>query len=95
MAMKGAYDAVPYQILQRCAAAVIEARRFGLGHAAFVVQAFHCPPKSFEMFSLFCKAVDAPAERGRMVFAQAGEIRLGIGWADCDFATDKEMSSAL
>ena len=31
-----AYREVPYQILQRCAAAVIEARRFGLKNAAFM-----------------------------------------------------------
>ena len=91
----GGYGNVSYQILQRCAAAVIEARRFGLRHAAFVVQSFHCPAKSFEMFALFCEAVKAPAERGQMVFTDAEGIRLGIGWAECEFATHAEMASLI
>ncbi|MBI2918963.1 MAG: hypothetical protein HYY01_13355 [Chloroflexi bacterium] len=91
----GAYRDVPYQILQRCAAAVIEARRFGLKHAAFVVQSFGSPAKSFDLFGGFCKAAKIPAERDRMNFVQVAEVRLGIGWADCSFASDAEMASVL
>ncbi len=91
----GAYDAIPYQILQRCAASVIEARRFGLQNAAFVVQAFLSPSKSFEMFERFCQALGIPATRDRMSFAQVGEIKLGVGWADCKLASDAETVSVI
>ena len=83
---------VPYQLLHRCAAAVIEARRFGLPNAAFVVQAFKSPDESFEAYSQFCRAVNLEPERGRMRVTSVGEIRLGIGWADCPFATDAEVA---
>jgi hypothetical protein len=92
-AAAGAYSLVPYQVLHRCAAAVIEARRFHLQSAVFVVQSFGAPPESFEAFSRFCQAVNIKAERGRMQISTVGEIRLGIGWADCPFATDAEIAS--
>jgi hypothetical protein len=90
-----AYRDVPYQILQRCAAAVIEARRFGLKNAAFIVQSFSSPDKSFQMFGKLCKALGIQVERGGMNFVQMGGINLGIGWAECPFATDAEIASAL
>ena len=91
----GAYDGVPFQILQRCAAAVIEARRFELSHAAFLVQAFSAPQESFGVFERFAAAVGFPAERNRLHFATVGEVQLGIGWVDCPFASDQEMAAAL
>lgn len=91
----GAYSNVPYQILQRCASAIIEARRFALKHAACVVQSFSAPAKSFDLFARFCEAASIPAERDRMNFVQVDQVRLGIGWADCPFATDAEMASVL
>ena len=94
-AAANAYRDIPFQILQRCAAAIIEARRFGLKHAAFVVQAFGCPEESFDLFWRFCEAANILADRNRMSFIQVAEISLGIGWADCPFATDVEMASVL
>jgi hypothetical protein len=88
-----AYSLVPYQLLHRCAAAVIEARRFGLPNAAFVVQAFNSPAESFEAYFRFCRAVSLNPERGRMCVTSVGEIRLGIGWADCPFATDADVAA--
>jgi len=91
----GAYQGVPFQILHRCAAAVIEARRFRLTHAVFLVQSFNAPPNSFEKYALFANALGLPANRNRLEFADAGEIRLGIGWVDCPFGTDAQMATAL
>lgn len=91
----GAYDAVPFQILQRCAAAVIEARRFRLNHAVFLVQSFGAPPESFEKYARFAAALGLPANRTRLEFSDVREIRLGIGWADCSVATDAQMAAAL
>jgi hypothetical protein len=87
-----AYSLVPYQVLHRCAAAVIEARRFRLPSAAFVVQSFEAPPESFEAFAGFCRAINLKAERSKMCITKVGEIQLGIGWADCPFATDADVA---
>lgn len=87
------YDKVPYQLLHRCAAAVIEAKRFRVPNAAFVVQAFKSPAESFEVYSRFCRAVNLKAESGQMHVTSVGEIRLGIGWADCPFATDADVAA--
>jgi len=91
------YTDVPYQILQRCAAAVIEARRFGLKHAACIIQSFGAPEKSYGHFEKFCHAVgiDKP-ERNCMKFVKVGDdILCGIGWAECDLATDKQLASVV
>jgi hypothetical protein len=92
------YTHVPFQLLHRCAAAVIEARRFGLKNAAFIVQSFGPQSSSesssnFEAFSRFCRAVNFKAQRGQMQIAAVEEIRLGIGWTDCPFATDAEVAA--
>jgi hypothetical protein len=84
---------VRYQLLHRCAASVIEAKRFGFQHAAFVVQAFNTPSDGFEEYSVFCRALSIPAKRGFLVTASVGDISLGIGWADCRFATDEEVAA--
>lgn len=92
-AASDAYSLVPYQLLHRCAAAVMEAERFSVPNAAFVVQAFQSPDESFEAFSRFCQAVNIAAERGQMHMATVEGIRLGIGWADCLFATNAEVAA--
>ncbi len=90
-----AYDGVAYQLLHRCAAAVVEARRFQLQHAAFVVQSFGCPDTSFQEFLKLCQAMGLRAERGRMHVSSAGQVRLGIGWADCTNATDEQLAALV
>jgi hypothetical protein len=87
------YSPVPYQLLHRCAAAVIEAKRLQLPNAAFIVQAFEAPAESFEAFSRLCRAVGVKAERGRMHIASVGDMPLGIGWADCPLANDEQVAS--
>jgi hypothetical protein len=91
---KDGYLAVPYQLLHRCAAAIIEAKRLRLQHAAFVVQAFDPRAESFGEFSRMCNELGVTAERGRMQFAKVGDVHLGIGWADCPLATDREVDAA-
>ncbi len=91
----GAYDSVPYQILQRCAAAVIEARRFRLAQAIFLVQSFNAIESSFEHYSMFASVLGLPATRGRLEFTNVAEIRLAIGWVDCCFATDSQLAAAF
>jgi hypothetical protein len=88
----GAYSSVPYQLLHRCAAAVIEALRLGLQHAAFVVQAFQSPPKSFAAFSALCTAMGLEVERGQMRLTSVRKVQLAVGWADCPLATPEEVA---
>jgi hypothetical protein len=86
---------VRYQLLHRCAASVIEAKRFGLSHAAFVVQAFTAPEKSFQDYALFCRALNVPATRGKMATTSVDRISLSIGWVDCPFAIDGEIAATV
>ena len=84
---------VPYQILHRCAAAVIEAKRLKLRHAAFLVQSFSAPEKSFQAYAAFCQALGLQQARGGMSMSSVGDISLGVGWADCPFATDQQIAA--
>jgi hypothetical protein len=84
---------VRYQMLHRCAASVIEARRLGYQHAAFVVQAFNTPEKSFQDFVVFCRALKIPAARGSLATTSVGGISLSVGWADCPAATDEAVAA--
>jgi hypothetical protein len=86
---------VRYQMLHRCAASVIEAKRLGFQHAGFIVQAFNTPDQSFQDYAIFCKALNMPAARGEMRTTFVGEIALSVGWADCPFATDKEVADTV
>jgi hypothetical protein len=84
---------VRYQMLHRCAASVIEARRLGCPHAAFVVQAFDTPDESFRDYQLFCEALKIPASRGGMGATTAAEVALSVGWVDCPFADDAAVAA--
>jgi hypothetical protein len=87
------FSRVRYQMLHRCAASVIEAKRLGFQHAAFVVQAFETPDSSFQDYAVFCEALKIAAERGRMATTSVDGISLGVGWADCPLATDAEVAA--
>ena len=51
-----------------------------------------CPPKSFDAFSRMCSAMGVPVDRERLQVTTVDGIRLGVGWADCSFATDTEVA---
>jgi hypothetical protein len=72
---------------------VIEAKRLGFQHAAFVVQAFNTPAQSFEDYSIFCRALKVAATRGQMRTTYVDSISLGVGWADCPLARDDEVAA--
>jgi hypothetical protein len=82
-------------MLHRCAASVIEAKRLGLEHAAFFIQAFDTPDKSFHDYVMFCEALKINATRGAMATTSVGNISLSIGWADCALATDEQIASIV
>jgi uncharacterized protein DUF6946 len=87
------FSRVRYQMLHRCAASVIEAKRLGFQHAAFVVQAFDTPDSSFQYYALFCEALKIAAERGRMATTSVDDVSLSVGWADCPLASDADVAA--
>jgi Domain of unknown function (DUF6946)/FAD-NAD(P)-binding len=94
-ALVESYSEVAYQLLHRCAAAVIEAERCNAPNAAFIVQAFRAPIESFNEFAKFCAAFGAKAESGRMQMVSVGAVRLGVGWAECPLATDEDIAAIV
>lgn len=90
-----AFLQVRYQMLHRCAASVIEAKRLRTQHAAFVVQAFNTPEKSFRDYAVFCEALKIPPARGSLARTSVGGIDLGVGWADCPLSTDEQVASVV
>jgi hypothetical protein len=86
---------VRYQILHRCAASVIEAKRLGFQQATFVVQAFNTPVQSFYDYKAFCDALGIPAARGEMATTAIDGISLSVGWADCPLSTSEEVAATV
>jgi len=84
-----------YQLLHRCASAVIEAKRLGLSQAAFIVQAFNAPESSFEDYALMCRSLDIRDSRGLLVSTSVDAVKLHVGWADCPLATDAEVAATV
>jgi hypothetical protein len=89
------FQTVKYQILHRCATAVIEARRWDVPHAAFIVQAFQAPHHSYQDFSTFCQAINLAPARNTLLKTQVGNVTLGIGWLDFNFATPNQIAKAI
>jgi hypothetical protein len=88
------FGPVRYQMLHRCAASVIEAKRLDLSHVAFVVQAFNTPENSFQDYTVFCRALKVAPTLGTIVRTTALEgISVSFGWADCRTATDAEIAA--
>jgi hypothetical protein len=86
---------VRYQILHRCAASVMEAKRFGFQQAAFVVQAFDTPDQSFRDYAMFCECLGIPAARGNLATTTIDGISLSVGWADCPLSTSEEVAATV
>lgn len=92
---EGAFLPVAYQLLHRCASAVIEARRFGLQHAACIVQAFNTPNPSFAAFTEFCQVMGMNVPRGGIQTTIVDDVHLAIGWADCPLALDAQIAAIV
>lgn len=90
---EGAYAPIAYQLLHRCAAAVIEARRLHLHHAILLVQAFDSPATSFAEYDKFCQVLGLPSTRGQIHTTKVDNISLGLGWVDCPKATDRMIAA--
>jgi hypothetical protein len=84
------WQQVRYQLLHRCAAAVLESKRLSLSHAAFIVQAFDSPQVSFNEYSTFCNSFGIPPVRNALASTRFDGITLK-GWADSPLATNEEV----
>jgi hypothetical protein len=89
-------DRCRYQLLHRPVAAILEARRFGLQHALFLVQSFAADPGSFQDFSCFARELGVDVAENRIVCAgQRAGVSLWIAWISSDPATDSVVAAAL
>lgn len=93
-ATEGAYDIVPYQLLQRTAAAVIEAKRFRLRHAALIVQGFNCPKESIDAYGELCTACGIREAYSFMHITRIGDIELGLALAQCPFMHESDNAAS-
>ena len=84
---------VRYQMLHRCAASVIEAKRLGCPHAAFLVQGFNTPDTSFRDYETFCEVMKIPPSRGGLARTAAAGVILSVGWIDCPVANDAAVAA--
>ena len=76
---------ISYQLLQRTAAAVIEARRFKTDAAAMIVHSFSATGKWFDAFARFAALFGARPERDRLLpVGLDGTLPLFLGWASGD-----------
>lgn len=87
--------ALRYQLLHRTGAAIVEARRFNLEHAAMIVQSFAPDARWIEDFTAFAAALGLDLGRD-----QSGTCRLPcgmnltLGWASGDPAFLHDMNKA-
>lgn len=74
-----------YQLFHRTAAAILEARRFGMAEAAMVVQSFAPDQRWFADFEAFAAAMGHRIAPGVAVRHRLPDgMLLTLGWAACD-----------
>ena len=77
--------ALRYQLLHRTGAAIVEARRFGLGHAAMIVQSFAPDARWIEDFRAFAAALGLTPDRDQSATCRLPcGLDLTLGWATGD-----------
>lgn len=81
----GLIDPLPgtirYQLLHRTASAVIEARRFGAGHAVMLVHSFSQSHQWFHDYAAFAALFGADAAVNRLIPVRPdAEVRLSLCW---------------
>jgi hypothetical protein len=85
-----------YQLLHRPAVAIIEARRFRLKNAVFLVQAFGDNTQSLQDYQHWARLLgtEATAETLHLVGVRA-DVRLWIGWSGSETASDRTVRDAV
>jgi len=91
----GSFNGVQFQLLHRCAGAVIEAKRLRLRQAACIIQSFRNCPENISAYERFCRAIDTNWNAGCTIRSSVDGIALLIGWVDCALATDKDVAACV
>lgn len=85
-----------YQLLHRSVSAILEAQRFKVSTALFLVQAFGDNSSSFDDYVAWAKLLGIVAEPNRVHHVgQRGGVSFWIGWSDNAFASDDAARSAI
>lgn len=85
-----------YQLLHRPAAAILEAKRFGLSHAIFLVQSFSQDEESLRDYVAFGRRLGVNlAENTLLVAGEYGGIQLWIGWLSSATADEATLRVAV
>ena len=78
-------DTIYYQLLHRCASAVIEAQRFNAVYAIMLVHSFSPQGSWFDEYAQFIALYDQPAVKEKLVhLASLGNVELFSGWVTGD-----------
>lgn len=85
-----------YQLLHRPVAAILEARRFRVSNALFLVHAFGDNSDSFAEFKHWARILGVDASDGVVVPAgERGGVTLWLGWCSAPVANDQEIRDAV
>jgi hypothetical protein len=85
-----------YQLLHRPAAAIIEARRFGLSNAVLLIQSFATDPVSEADYACFGEQLGVDAAPGQITDAGLRDgVRLWLGWVSSVTAGDQTVRAAI
>jgi len=85
-----------YQLLHRPVAAILEAQRFGVGAALFLVHAFGDNGASFEDFIVWAGLLGVRANAGEPIrVGSRGGVDFWIAWLDASCASCETMKRAV
>jgi hypothetical protein len=85
-----------YQLLHRPSAAILEAHRFGLHRAMFLVMSFVPDPKGFADYACFAEQLGIQGRENALVSAGVRDgVELWIGWLSAQTADEKTVRAAV
>ncbi|MFC1971398.1 DUF6946 family protein, partial [Chloroflexota bacterium] len=87
---------IRYQLMHRCVAAVLEARRCHFHVALMLVQSFEESRSSWSDYEKFANLLGVPAVRGEVTGPRRiDEVSLYLGWIDSPIATDTTAAATI
>ena len=85
-----------YQLLHRAVAAILEARRFGLKHAMFLVQSFAADAQSASDFRCFGDQLGVVVGENQIVLAgERSGVQLWVGWVQTKHSDEPTIKAAV
>ncbi len=89
-------DGVRYQLLHRCATALLEARRLALESACLLVQSFATDPRTFADYQAFCQLLCVEGVRNKIIDGpMLHGVQLSLEWVCCDPASAEDLEAAV